>query len=78
MGFNLTTNSTQYRTDLFTSVDKIYQSEINYRYSELCAILFISGIRKMAIMRMISESVYIFKQLSHRVINRRIYLDYQD
>jgi len=41
-------------------------------------ILFLSGISKMAIMRMISDSAYIFKKLSHRVINRRIHLNYQD
>jgi len=37
LGFDLTTNSIQYQTDLFTSVVKIYLSELYYKWSELGA-----------------------------------------
>jgi hypothetical protein len=56
MGFDLTTNSIQYQTDLFTTIVKIYHSELYYKRSELHAILFLSWMSKMAIMRMKSES----------------------
>lgn len=78
MGFDLATNSIQYQRDLFTCVVKIYHAALYYKWSELCAILFLSGIRKIAIMRRLSESVYAFKKLNHRVINRRIGLNYED
>jgi hypothetical protein len=53
MCFDLTTNSIQYQTELFTSVVKIYHFELYYKWGELRANLFLSGIRKSAIMRMI-------------------------
>jgi hypothetical protein len=56
MGFDLTTNSIQYQTDLLTTIVKLYHSGLYYKRSELHAILFSSGMSKMAIMRIISES----------------------
>ena len=50
MGFDLATDCIQCQIELFTSVVKIYHFELYYKWGALRAILFLSGIRKIAIM----------------------------